>query len=177
MQARSQVPRMSAAAPSSFSISQRILHWVMAALIATQFLTGQFFTGPHEPAAAGGSMAIDVPPLPILFHIGTGVSILALAIARLSLRLLKGAPEPPAEEPRFFRFAAAGGHIALYAIMFLMPITGLTAMFGHVALAGRIHAGPLKLMLLALIAVHVSAVFVHQFYWKTDVLRRMTRGI
>jgi cytochrome b561 len=32
-------------------------------------------------------------------------------------------------------------------------------------------------MLLALIAVHVSAVFVHQFYWKTDVLRRMTRGI
>jgi cytochrome b561 len=176
MQARSQVPRMSSAAPSSFSISQRILHWVMAALIATQFLTGQFFNGPHEPVAVGGPMSIDVPPLPILFHIGIGVSILVLAIARLSLRLLNGAPESPAGEPRFFRFAAAGGHIALYAIMFLMPITGLTAMFGHVALAGRVHAGPLKLMLLALIAVHVSAAFVHQFYWKTDVLRRMTRG-
>jgi len=168
---------MSRAAPVSFSISQRVLHWVMAALIASQFLTGQFFTGPHETATAGGPTAIDIPPLPILFHIGTGVSILVLAVVRLSLRLLKGAPESPMEEPRFFQFAATGGHIALYALMFLMPITGLTAMFGHLELAGKIHGGPLKLLLLALVAVHVGTVFVHQFYWKTNVLRRITRGI
>ena len=61
--------------------------------------------------------------------------------------------------------------------MFVMPMTGLVAVFGHVELAGRIHGGPLKLLLLALIAVHVGAVLVHQFYWKTDVLRRVTRGI
>jgi cytochrome b561 len=163
------------AAPLSFSMLQRSLHWGMAVLIATQFLTGQFFGGPHE--TAGGPTAIDVPPLPILIHIGVGVSILVLAVARLCLRFSKGVPASPKQEPRLFQLAATGGHIALYALMFVMPITGLTAMFGHVELAGRIHGGPLKLLLLTLIAVHVAAVFVHQFYWKTDVLRRMTRGI
>ena len=163
------------AAPLSFSISQRVLHWTMAALIGTQFFTGQFFDPSHE--AAAGSIAISAPPPPILIHIGVGVSVLTLAVVRLSLRILKGAPESPPEEPRLFSFAAAGGHIALYTLMFIMPITGLTAFFGHAELAGRIHGGPLKFLLLALIAVHVCAVVVHQFFWKTDVLRRMTRGI
>lgn len=163
-------------APLSFSTSQRILHWTMAALIGSQFLTGQFFDRAHE-AAASAQAGLAAPPVPILVHVGVGVTVLALAIARLLLRIVKGAPESPSEEPRFFQFAAAGGHIALYALMFMMPITGLTAFFGHVGLAGRIHAGPLKLLLLALIAIHVCAVAVHQFVWRTDVLRRMTRGI
>jgi cytochrome b561 len=165
------------AAPLSFSILQRNLHWWMAALIATQFFTGQFFGGPHETATASGPTAIDVPPLPILVHIGVGVSILGLAVARLCVRFSKGVPESPKQEPRLFQFAATGGHIALYTLMFVMPMTGLAAVFGHLELAGRIHGGPLKFLLLALVAIHVGAVFVHQFYWKTDVLRRMTRGI
>src|SRR5882762_7785501 len=136
---------MSSAAPVSFSILQRILHWVMAVLIATQFLTGQFFGGPHATPTAGGPTEIDLPPLPILLHIGVGVSILVLAVVRLYFHFSTGTPEAPKEEPRIFQFAATGGHIALYALMFLMPITGLTAMFGNVELAGKIHGGPLKL--------------------------------
>ena len=163
-------------APQSFSTAQRILHWAMAALIGSQFLTGQVFDRSHE-AAAGAQAAFGPPPLPILVHVAVGVTVLALAVARLFLRIVKGAPESPSEEPRFFQFAAAGGHIALYALMFMMPITGLTAFFGHVGLAGRIHAGPLKLLLLVLIVIHVCAVAVHQFVWRTDVLRRMTRGL
>ena len=166
---------MSGVKPSSFSTAQRSLHWLMAVLIATQVFTGQFFGGPHEHAS--GATAVDVPPPPILAHIAVGVSILLLAVARLILRFLKGAPESPKEEPRVFQLAAKAGHIALYALMLMMPITGLTAMFGDVELAGKIHGGPLKLLLFTLVAVHVGAVLVHQFYWKTDILRRMTRGI
>jgi cytochrome b561 len=166
----------STTAPLSFPTPQRVLHWAMAALIGSQFLTGQFFDPSHE-AGAGAQAGFSAPPLPILAHVGVGVTVLALAVARLFLRVAKGAPEPPSEEPRFFQFAAAGGHIALYALMFMTPITGLAAFFGHVGLAGRIHAGPLKWLLLALIATHVCAVAVHQFVWRTDVLRRMTRGV
>jgi len=162
--------------PSSFSNAQRILHWAIAILIGTQFLTGQFFDPLHAIEPAGGALPEGGPPLPILVHVGVGVSILVLAVTRLLVRIVKGAPASPPEEPHIFRLAAAGGHIALYALMFLMPITGLIAFFGHAQVAGWLHGGPLKLLLLALIAVHFCAVLVHQFIWKTNVLARMTWG-
>jgi cytochrome b561 len=39
-----------------------------------------------------------------------------------------------------------------------------------------VHADILKVVLWALIAGHVLGALTHQFYWKTNVLRRMTAG-
>ena len=57
-----------------------------------------------------------------------------------------------------------------------MPISGALAYYGGVEAAGGPHAGPMKLLMWVLIVVHVGAVLVHQFVWKTAVAQRMTKG-
>ena len=57
-----------------------------------------------------------------------------------------------------------------------MPVLGIAKYYFAVDAAGYLHAGPVKLLLWALIGLHVAAVLVHHFYWKTNVLARMTKG-
>jgi cytochrome b561 len=39
------------------------------------------------------------------------------------------------------------------------------------------HAEAFKTILWFVLGVHVAAALVHQFYWKTDVMDRMTKGV
>lgn len=75
-----------------------------------------------------------------------------------------------------FRVAAKAVHVGLYAFIFLMPLTGIAAYYFGADAAGSLHADVLKVVLWVLIAAHVAGALVHQFYWKTNVLRRMTVG-
>lgn len=67
-------------------------------------------------------------------------------------------------------------HVALYVLLIAMPATGATAYYLGYSAAGNIHADFLKVALWALVGAHVLGALVHQFYWKTDALRRMTIG-
>ncbi len=71
---------------------------------------------------------------------------------------------------RFFRIAARLAHVALYVLIFSMPLSGIAAYYFGLELLGSVHADILKVMLWALIVAHVAGALAHQFYWKTDVL-------
>jgi cytochrome b561 len=109
-------------------------------------------------------------------HAYVGIGILVLAILRVCLRLVQGAPAEAAAEPKVFRIGAKVAHAALYLLIFLLPLTGMAAYYLGIDVSGELHGGILKAVLWALIAAHVAGALAHQFYWKTDVLRRMTLG-
>lgn len=109
-------------------------------------------------------------------HAYVGIAILVLAVLRLGLRFVSGAPDAPANEPALAKLAGKIGHGIFYLLFFIMPATGIAKYYFGVDTAGFLHAGPLKLLMWVLIVAHVAAALVHQFYWKTDVLQRMTKG-
>jgi len=156
--------------PMSYSRTQKMLHWAIAALVAAQFL---LFDGIGRAFATGmrsGSFAWSGE---VVGHIATGLGILALMLWRLGLRLRRGAPPPPAEEPALARLAASAAHGAFYALLLAMPLSGLAAWFLQLGPAGSAHEAA-KSALLLLIALHVAAVAVHQVFWRTGLLSRMT---
>ncbi|MDF2233721.1 cytochrome b/b6 domain-containing protein [Albimonas sp. CAU 1670] len=158
-----------AAAPIAYTSGQKILHWAVVVLIAAQWLIFDSMGRPfHASMDAGAPVWSTIP----VIHLGIGVAVLALALARLGLRARHGAPEAPDDEPELFRTASKWAHRAMYALLLLMPLSGLVAWFGLVGSVAEAHEIMMNL-LLALIAAHVAAVLVHQFVWKTDLLQRM----
>lgn len=166
---------MSTSAPTSFSVSQRVLHWLMAALIVFNLI----FTEGIEiwnRAVRNGGVATPEQISAANIHAYVGIAVLVFAVLRLALRLVRGAPEAPAVEPPIARLASKVAHGAFYLLFFALPLSGIGRYYFGVEAAGEVHGGPLKLLMWVLIVVHVAAVLVHQFYWKTDVPKRMTSG-
>jgi cytochrome b561 len=161
--------------PTVYSIPQRVLHWLTALLILYSLL----WPGQIERVAdlvGGGKTPTADEWSSANLHIYIGFAIIGLTVLRLILRVVQGAPAAPAAEPPFFRLVAKAAHGLLYVLLFAMPLAGIAKFYLGVDLAGFIHGGPMKLLLWILIAGHVLGVLVHKFYWKTDVLERMTRG-
>ncbi|ARM14243.1 MULTISPECIES: cytochrome b [Rhizobium] len=158
-----------------YSLSQRALHWTVALLIFFNLLFPDGMNIWHRLMRRG-----EVPtPEQIAsanIHAYVGIAILLLAVVRLGLRFVNGVPVEVAEEPAIFRLAAKLAHAGLYILIFAMPLTGIAAYYFGVNPAGSLHADILKIILWALIAAHVAGALAHQFYWKSNVLRRMTLG-
>ncbi|CAD7042600.1 cytochrome b [Pseudorhizobium endolithicum] len=179
--------------PVSFSRAQRAIHWVTVLLIAWQFIVpsiGAFdkmkavraaAQKAAETAAEGGA-PIDVPRLDAVTgillqsHFLVGILILALTFSRLWLRVTRGAPAEPEGEPLVFRLLAKVTHAGLYAVLLAMPLSGIAFKYLGLGFAHDPHVGPLKGLTILLIVLHVAGALVHQFLWKTNVLRRMTVG-
>jgi cytochrome b561 len=159
----------------SYSLSQRFLHWAVALLIFFNLLFPDGMNIWHRLMRRG-----QVPtPEQISsanIHAYVGIAILLLAVLRLGLRFTKGVPDEIAQEPVIFRLAARLAHAGLYILIFAMPLSGIAAYYFGIDPAGSFHADVLKIILWALIAAHVAGALVHQFYWKSNVLRRMTLG-
>jgi cytochrome b561 len=159
----------------SYSLSQRFLHWAVALLIFFNLLFPDGMNIWHRLMRRG-----QVPtPEQISsanIHAYVGIAILLLAVLRLGLRFTKGVPDEIAQEPAIFRLAARLAHAGLYILIFAMPLSGIAAYYFGIDPAGSFHADVLKIILWALIAAHVAGALVHQFYWKSNVLRRMTLG-
>ena len=158
-----------------YSLTQRLLHWTVALLIFFNLLFPDGMNIWHRLMRRG-----EVPtPEQIAsanIHAYVGIAILLLAVVRLGLRFVNGVPVEVAEEPAIFRLAAKLAHAGLYILIFAMPLTGIAAYYFGVNPAGSLHADILKIILWALIAAHVAGALAHQFYWKSNVLRRMTLG-
>jgi cytochrome b561 len=160
---------------SSYSVTQRFLHWVTALLVFFNLL---FPDGMNiwQRAVRNGETPTPDQIASANIHAYVGITVLILACLRLALRFIQGVPPESTEEPALFRISARFAHAALYLLIFAMPLSGMTAYYLGIEAAGSIHGGPLKLLLWILIAAHVAGALAHQFYWKTDVLRRMTIG-
>jgi cytochrome b561 len=159
----------------SYSLPQRLVHWTMALLIFYNLLFPDGMNAWHRTIRHGGTPSPEQIASANV-HAYIGFAILVLAVLRVCLRLFQGVPPEVAEEPAVFRFAAKAAHMALYALVFAMPLTGMAAYYFGVDISGSIHAGILKMALWALIGAHIAGALVHQFYWKSNVLRRMTVG-
>ena len=160
---------------SGYTPVQRLFHWTIAAMIFFNLLLPDGMVAWHRIVRRGGApTAQDISAANV--HAYVGIAILVLAVMRLWLRLRHGAPAEPAAEPKIFRLAARLAHAGLYALIFAMPLTGMAAYYFGMNAVGSIHAEALKIILWALIAAHVVGALLHQFHWRTDVLRRMTIG-
>lgn len=161
--------------PASFSLPQRVLHWLTAALVFFNLLLPDGMEEWNRSIKRSGSATADQVASANI-HAYVGIAILILVALRLVLRLVQGVPASPPQEPAIFRVVAKIANVLLYGLLIAMPVTGIAAYYLGYDGAGDMHADILKVALWLLIAGHLLAAMAHQFYWKTNVLRRMTVG-
>lgn len=105
--------------PHRFTLPQRLLHWLMAACIIAMLFIG-----------VGMVSTIKPKYLPLVStHKTLGVVLLVLVLIRLALRLYYGAPPLPADLPGPMKLAAKLSHLALYGLMIVMPLLGLSMLW------------------------------------------------
>jgi cytochrome b561 len=162
----------------------QLFHWAIVALIITQFVLAE--------RAEGLRPAAKIPVLAT--HKSVGITILGLALLRLTWRLLNPVPPLPAGAPRWQDRAAHVSHFLLYALLFITPLLGWfmssarafsVSWFGLFTLPDFIEpnkatyqtlhaAHEFMAKSLAVIAiVHAAAALKHHFLDRDNVLRRM----
>jgi len=169
-----------------YTIPAIVLHWLIAIGIIGTFTLGLVMTD-----IQGISMAkIRYTN----WHKWAGVTVLALAALRLLWRLFNHPPQYADEMPAWQRGAAHGLHIALYMLMFAVPLSGYffslaagypVVWFGKVALPVLIERDPalrdvlrethywLNMLLAGLVGLHVLAAFKHLIIDRDGVMQRM----
>ncbi len=164
---------MVAVSRTGYTFPQKTLHWLMALAIFFNLLFADGMEHWNRLVRRGEPVtAADISSANI--HAYVGIAILLLCLVRLILRLVQGVPEAPANEPKLAKLAAKIAHWAFYALFAVMPLAGIGKYYFGNEVAGDLHGGPLKLLLWALIVVHIAAVLVHQLYWRTSLIRRVT---
>ncbi len=154
---------------NTYSRAQILLHWVIFVLITAQYLQHEWISEAWDKFEDG--LPSDFHPL-VAAHVFGGLLILVLVLWRIKIRLTRGAPPVPTEEPAALKLVAHVVHLSLYALMVLLPISGALAWFGGVEAAAETHE-VLRAVLLALVALHVLGALYHQFVLKTDLMARM----
>lgn len=159
----------------------RIFHWLMALLVAWQVLKlgdriadGQHWVG-----------QVLVP-----WHFSIGFLLLVLAVLRVAWALRQRRQRPPHAPGT--AFLVDSGHVLLYALLLLMPTTGILYMVGSgygltvfgmqlvekgpeiawAASLGSLHP-PLSWLLVTLVAGHIGIALIHHFFKRDGILQRM----
>ncbi|HVH03264.1 MAG TPA: cytochrome b/b6 domain-containing protein [Amaricoccus sp.] len=160
----------SAARPDSYDRTQKALHWTIALLVGAQYLAFDGIGRAFNVGLREGSFAYSAGTIG---HIAAGSLILGLMAWRLGLRLTRGTPPPPDAEPAIAKLAAHAVHWAFYGLLIAMPLSGLAAWFLPSRQIGGLHDLG-QTLLLGLIGMHVAAVLVHQLWWRSGLIARMT---
>jgi cytochrome b561 len=92
----------------------KYLHWAIAAMIVLQFVLANFAENAATPLQELALLAN---------HKSVGITIFLCAIARLAWRLQQGTPRP-LPMPEWQLIASRISHWSMYALIFLLPITG-----------------------------------------------------
>jgi Cytochrome B561 len=153
-----------------YSRAQVVLHWATLLLLLVSFVSHEGMKAAWR-ALRRGTETVD-PGLGAQVHVWVGVTILALTVVRLALRLTQGAPKPVEGQPALMTIAAATLHGLLYLLLLAIPATGIAAWFGGVTDVGEVHEVLFNVALL-LVAGHIGAALFHQFVMKDRLLARM----
>lgn len=169
-----------------YSTPARLIHWIMAALILLTIPAGLVMVQPGLDRGLQNALFV--------FHKNVGVVLIVLVVLRLAWRLSHPAPPLPATLPRWQARIAGLSHMALYALMVVVPVAGyvrvraggfpieaLDAM-GAPALVPRsdalaelaksIHYGA-GLAIAGVIALHVGAALFHGIVKRDGVFSRI----
>ena len=127
-------------------------------------------------------------------HKSIGLTILALVTLRLFWRVYAGAPLAVTGTPGWQQRIASLTHVALYALMFAMPLSGWVLnssagyplqwfkLFNLPAITGKNHDlhelaesahETMFWVLVVLVVLHAGAAFYHHLFQNDDTLRRM----
>jgi cytochrome b561 len=103
-----------------------------------------------------------------------GLSVLALVLVRLAVRLVRGGPDAADGTPLRLALARHWGHVVLYALLVLIPLGGAAAWFLGLGEAGEIH-GLVANLLMILAGGHAALALSHQYARHDGTLIRMLR--
>ena len=92
------------------------MHWIMAVLVLCMIPAGFLMVQDGMPRGLRDAL--------FLFHKNVGVLLLILVVIRAAYRLRHPPAPLPADVPRMQQAAAGLSHMALYALLFLMPLAG-----------------------------------------------------
>ncbi|PCI63848.1 MAG: cytochrome B [Kordiimonadales bacterium] len=179
---------------SGYTLVAMTLHWVLAALITSQFLVGPVMTRLSDADA-------DLQFTLYQFHKSIGITILILMGIRLVWRILHKPPALPEDFPATIVTVSKVVHGTLYALVIILCLVGWslvsaspynipTVLFGEVVwphiwfmeqLTDKQAAETaLKAVhtygayvLLTLVTLHTFAALYHQFYRKDGLIGRM----
>ncbi|MGF3025868.1 cytochrome b [Methylobacterium aquaticum] len=174
--------------PRHYAPSQKVLHWAVAALIVALV-----------PIALAMANLPDGDLKNALYewHKSFGLTVLALALARLLVRAARGAPPLVASLPAWQRRAAHASHLALYALIVVVPMLGWAGTSACCApvmlyftlpltlpISGGMPVGEAILRvhqvaafaLVALVVLHAAAALHHHLVRRDGTLRRMLPG-
>jgi cytochrome b561 len=165
-----------------------VLHWLMAALIATLVALGIYMA--RLPDAGFDTKKIVL----ILIHKEIGILALVLVAARLAWRQLNPLPRLAVALPEWQKVTAIFVHLCFYALMVALPVTGWVmssaagipvsflnlfmlpdfvphneALFGWLQ---RTHDW-LGYVMTAFICLHAGAALGHHFLLRDETLRKM----
>lgn len=152
-------------------VTRRRLHWLVAALIAGQYV----LQGAMHRAMARLSESNTIDAIGFLittWHSLAGMAVGAFMIWRWTLR--KRRDRPPGSDTLSHRWVmlADAHHRLLYCAVLLMVASGLLNYYADVPMSGEVH-GFGKWLLAGLIMLHVLAAFWHHFVRQDNVLRDM----
>ena len=166
----------------------RSFHWLVVALVATQ-VTIALVLPAALPASAEETIAA--------WHLAVGSTNLLVMLLRLAWRLTHPMPPAPTDLPPALRGLARGTHWAFYVVLIVLPLLGWTAANAYGATPRLLGLVPLPkiaatdkafaetvgaahktvaLLLVVLIALHVSGALYHALVKRDGVIRRMLPG-
>jgi cytochrome b561 len=163
----------------------KFFHWVIALLIIGMLCIGFYM---DSLGNSPGRFKL------VGWHKSVGISILLLAVLRLTWKFVTISPPLPNWMSKLDRFAAHSAHMLLYVIMLVMPLSGWamsSAMGYHVSVFGlftlpdliapdkdaghtlSVFHGYLAWVIVAVVTLHALAALLHHFYYRDTILRRM----
>ena len=171
--------------PERYGAVAQLLHWIIVALVITQFVLG--FSAQGLPIGIERFMLL-------VQHKSIGMTVFGLALLRLAWRAYTPAPALPTGMPASQRLVAHLSHGLLYALILVIPVVGwITSSASHLTvtwfglfafpnlvgpdlhlarLAKNVHAA-LAWTLLVVASLHALAALWHHFRLKDTVLLRM----
>jgi len=183
---------------SDYSGFAKLLHWLIAALIAGMVGLGVYMTDVE------GDFQYKLWLYQL--HKSFGVTLFALVLIRLAWRQISPPPVMPADMSVWERRAAKSAHSALYVLMLALPLSGWarvsasplsipTEVFGlftlpHIPWLASLPSETkqawepvfqtvhwaIAWVLVAVVAVHALAALRHALILKDDVMQRMLPG-
>lgn len=168
-----------------YQTGARLLHWIIALMVVVQIPVGI--------AMLSQPLSRFSDPL-FIFHKGAGAVLLVLVMARIIWRFVHRPPPFPDFVPALEQRIASATHIALYVLLVTMVASGYVRTVGDgypIELLDALGVPPLLplmprvaafalvihqfavIFLIALVAVHVSAVLRHQLIDQNPILPRM----
>lgn len=174
------------ATPTRYTATARLLHWIVALMVLA--------TIPIGTVMIQEGLARSTQDTLFILHKNGGVIILLLVLARIAWRAAHPPPPLPASVPAWQQAISRLVHVGLYAMLVFMAVTGYTRVaaggfpiemldaLGVPRLAPRSdslaetakalhHNG--RLVLVALVLMHVGAALYHAILLRDGVFSRM----